>query len=59
MILTRLIQEAIKADPEFAEKMAYWVHKRKKVPDTEWLEGHILRILGPQKIEEIMKSVKK
>lgn len=57
--LIELIQEAMKESPEFLNKMQYWIHKRKKQPDAEWLFNQLVPIVGLERTKvEFDKLVK-
>jgi len=56
--MTNLIEAALSKSPEFKDKMAYWVHQRKKVPSVAWVESWILKVLTIEEIKEILNSSK-
>ena len=51
MKLKSLINEAVKLDDTFGEKIRYWVLKRKKTPELQWLMEHLERILGVERVK--------
>ncbi len=56
MKLKNLINEAVRIDSTFGEKMRYWVLKRKKQPDMFWLFNHLERILGADYVAKAAKE---
>jgi hypothetical protein len=46
MTIQELINEASARDPVFAKKISHRLHKRKKVPDFDWLMTQLENILG-------------
>jgi hypothetical protein len=51
MKLKSLINEAVKLDDAFGEKMRYWVLIRQKTPELQWLMEHLERILGVERVK--------
>lgn len=52
MKLIELVELATSLDPIFAQKMNYWIVKRKKVPELQYMIKHCERILGGDFVEE-------
>lgn len=51
-----LIKQAIEASPDFAWRMSYWVHTRKKQPDLHWILEQLVDVLGIEAVEaELIK----
>lgn len=53
-----LIQEAMAQSEDFHQRMSYWVHRRKRVPETGWVLLRLIEILGYDKVEEGLKATK-
>jgi hypothetical protein len=57
--MVTLIQQAIDRSPIFEEKMRYWIHGRKRVPELNWVLQHLVDILGEEtvitRVEELSK----
>jgi hypothetical protein len=53
--VVELIKEALAKSPEFTEKMQYWVHKRKKQPDPDWILKQLAIVLGEDRVIEFLK----
>ncbi len=52
--LIELIQLACEESEDFKTKFEYWVIKRKKNPDSEWLLNQLKQALGPNKLEQAL-----
>lgn len=50
--LKELVKEAINKDSSFAFKFDYWVNKRKKTPDLDWLMPLLETALGKQYVKQ-------
>lgn len=54
--LELLVIEAINSDPEFKFKFSYWINKRKKTPDHDWLFTNLVKALGESKVRKAIKE---
>lgn len=53
-----LIQEAMAQSEDFHQRMSYWVHRRKRAPQTGWVLLRLIEILGYDRVEAVLKSAK-
>jgi hypothetical protein len=52
MTLKELVKEAMTKDKTFGNKYIYWVIKRKKQPDLDWLIPQLQEVLGYEYVRE-------
>ena len=44
-------------NPEFAEKMHYWVVKRKRMPESQYILSYIIATFGPKQTTEFLTEI--
>lgn len=52
MSIKELINEACKQSKQFQFKYEYWVLKRKKKPDLDWIMSNLEEVLGKSYVRE-------
>jgi len=50
----KLISEAVEKSPIFAQKLAYWVHRRKGTPSERWMVANLIAALGYKRVAMVI-----
>lgn len=56
--LKNIIQEALDKSPRFAQRYDFWVVKRGRRPDSDWLFRNLKQALGEQRMKEFLEQLK-
>lgn len=57
MTFADVLTIAMSESEDFTDRMHYWVHKRKRYPNFEWMLSHIIAILGAKRTQELLAEV--